>query len=91
MSRYVRFLAIVAVLLGLGLRLAEVHSHEGALHPENCVYCRVLSTPLTTPLAVFTPAAILTADRPETAPTSETPLAQPPVLDGRLLRAPPDA
>ena len=89
MSRHLRILALVAVLLGIGLRVATVHSHDGAAHPESCALCQILQTPLAAPPAGVTAAVSLLAEPAAPLPVNEAPAAQPPILDGRLLRAPP--
>jgi hypothetical protein len=91
MSRVIRVLAILAVLLGLGLRAVEVHSHDGDIHPDSCALCRGLQTPLAAPLAAAEAPAVLVCDSGSTVPASETSIAEKPVLAGHLLRAPPSA
>jgi hypothetical protein len=89
MSKTLRILAILGVLLGLGLRVGEVHSHDGTLHPDSCALCRVLQTPLAAPPAGFEAPRILTTEPRDPNSAAESLLGEPPVLDGRLLRAPP--
>jgi hypothetical protein len=91
MSRILRIVAIAAVLLGLGLRVGEVHAHEGALHPDRCAVCRALQTPLVVPQPSIEAPLLVTIDCGTPVPAAATMRGAPPVLDGRLLRAPPRA
>jgi hypothetical protein len=91
MSRILRLVAIVAVLAGLGLRVGEVHAHEGALHPDSCAMCRALQTPLVVPQPSVEAPLLVSTDCGAPVPAAAMLPGAPPILDGRLLRAPPCA
>jgi hypothetical protein len=89
MIRLARFLLIAAVIFGLGVRIAGVHSHDDAAHHENCVLCQALLAPLGNPTTGTESSVVATVGIEPLRTGAEALPAPPPVIDGRLLRAPP--